>query len=188
MAGLCLDEAFAFAIEDELAVVDEGHAVGVRELLGTGSDEVDVRAFLENETRGMDGIAQVLHAGDASGLHATAIHEESVELDAAVGGEEAAAAGVEGGIVFKDGDGGFNGIDGCAAAGEDFMTDFECVAHAGFVGGCGVGRDGPCASVHEEGGIVRGGEGVHPSMVVHLRRRGCDDVRRVNRNDRGRSD
>jgi hypothetical protein len=26
--------------------------------------------------------------------------------------------------------------------------------------------------VHEEGGIVRGGEGVHPSMVVHLRRRG----------------
>jgi hypothetical protein len=27
--------------------------------------------------------------------------------------------------------------------------------------------------VHEEGGIVRGGESVHPSMVVHLRRRGC---------------
>jgi hypothetical protein len=28
--------------------------------------------------------------------------------------------------------------------------------------------------VNEEGGIVRGGEGVHPSMVVHLRKRGRD--------------
>ena len=173
MAGLCLDEALAFAVEDEFAIVDEGHAVGMRELLGTFAYEVNVRTFLEDEACGVNGIAQVLDAGDAAGFHAASVHEECVELDAAVGGEEAAAAGVEGGIVFKDGDGGFNGIDGCAAAGEDFMTDFEGAAHAGFVGGRSVGGDCPCASVHEEGGIVRGGESVHPSMVVHLRRRGC---------------
>jgi hypothetical protein len=34
--------------------------------------------------------------------------------------------------------------------------------------------------VNQEGGIVRGGKSVHPSMVVHLRRRGCTGVERVN--------
>ncbi len=112
MAGLCLDEAFAFAIEDELAVVDEGHAVGMRELLGTFAYEVNVRTFLEDEACGVNGIAQVLDAGDAAGFHAAAIHEEGVELDAAVGGEKAAASGVEGGVVLKHGHSGFHRVDG----------------------------------------------------------------------------
>src|ERR1700679_3966890 len=130
--------------------------MGLREPLGTFADEVDVRTFFKDQARGVDGVAQVLDARNAAGSHAAAVHEERVELDPTVGGEKAATTGVEGGIVLKDGDGGFNGVNGRAAACEDFMTDFEGPANAGFVCRCGVGGNGPCASVNKEGWIVRG--------------------------------
>ena len=181
VTGLCLGEAFAFAIEDELAVVDEVHAVGRSEVFGAFADEVDMGALFEDEARGVDGIAEALDAGDAAGFHATAVHEEGVELDATVGGEEAATAGVEGGIVFEDGDGGFDGVDGCAAASEDFVTDFKGAADAGFVSGCGVGGDGPCSAVDEEGRVVGGGLGHYSDMVVHWRRARSIAMKRLSR-------
>lgn len=104
-------------------------------------------------------------AGDAAGFHTAAVHEEGVELDAAVGGEEGAAAGVEGGVVFKDGDGGLDGIEGGAVAGEDGVADLEGMADAGFVGGGIGGGDGPGASVDEQGGDVRAASG-HVLMVA----------------------
>jgi len=81
-------------------------------------------------------------------------------LDAAVGGKEAASAGVEGGVVFEDGDGGLDGVDGGAAAAEDGVAGIKGGANSGFVGGSGVGWDGPGTAVDEEGGIV-GGRGSH---------------------------
>ena len=150
-----MEEAFAFAIEDELGVVDEGHAVGVGELLGAFRDKVDVRRLLEDEAGGLDGVAEALDTGDTAGFHAAAVHEQGVELDAAVRGEEAAAAGVECGVVLEDGDGGFDGVEGRAADGEDGISRFKGAANTGLVGGFGVGRDGPGAAVNDEGWIVR---------------------------------
>jgi len=166
-AGFCLAEAFAFAIEDQFAVIDEFHAVGLGEEFGSFSHEVDMRALFEDEARSVDGIAEALDAGDTAGLHATSVHEEGVELDAAVGGEEAAATGVEGGIVFEDGDGGFDGVDGCAATGEDLVADFESVTNAGLVRLSCVGGDGPGSAMDEQGRIVGGGMRDHSDMVVH---------------------
>ena len=111
-------EALALAGDDELGVVDEAHAVLGGEALGASADEVDVRGFVEDEAGGLDGVAQALDAGDAAGAEVGAVHEQGVELDAAVAGEEGAAAGVEGVVVFHDGDGGFDGVDGGAAARE----------------------------------------------------------------------
>jgi hypothetical protein len=148
----------------------------LRESLGAFADEVDVGAFFKDQARGMDGIAEALDASDAPGFHAASVHEEGVELYATVGGEEAAATSVEGRVIFEDSDSGFNGIEGCAAAGEDFVTDLEGVAHAGFVGVCGVDGNGPSSAVDEEGGIVGGGKGVHPNMVVHLSGRRRDGL------------
>ena len=111
LACLCCGEAGAFAVEDELGVIDERHAVGVSELFGAGTDEVDVRALFEDEARGVNRVAEAFDAGYATGFHAATIHEESVELHAAIGGEETAETGVEGGIIFENGDGGFYGID-----------------------------------------------------------------------------
>ena len=44
------------------------------------------------------------------------IHEQCIELDFAVAGEKAAAAGVEGLVVFEHCDGGLDRIDGGGAA------------------------------------------------------------------------
>jgi hypothetical protein len=86
--------------------------MGVSEVLCAGADEVDVRTFFEDQAGGLYGIAKALDAGHSAGLHAAAVHEESVELDAAIGGEKAATTGVEGGVVFEDGNGSFNGVEG----------------------------------------------------------------------------
>ena len=142
--------------------------MGGGEALCAFSNKVDVRRLLEDEAGGVDGVAEALDTGYATGFHAAAVHEESVELDAAVGGEKAASAGVEGRVIFKDGDGGFDGIEGGAAAGEDCVALFEGVADTGFVGfGC-IGGDGPCAAVDEEDGVADGGSR-HGVMVTQTR-------------------
>ena len=105
-------EALAFAVEDKLGVVDKWHAVGGGEFFGALANEVDVRAPVEHQARGLNGIAQALDAGDSAGAHRASIHEESIKLDAPVAGEKAAAPGVEGGVVFEFGDGGFDGVGG----------------------------------------------------------------------------
>jgi len=117
LADLGMGEALAFAVEDEFGVVDEGHAVSLGELLCAVADEVDVGTLLKDQARGLDGVAEALDAGNTAGLHAAAVHEQGIHLDAAIGGEEAAPAGIEGGVVFKDGNGGFNGIEGGTATG-----------------------------------------------------------------------
>ena len=161
LAGLGVAQALDFAVEDEFGIVDEGHAVGGGKALRAFSDEIDVLALFEDEAGGLDGVAKALDAGYAAGFHAAAIHEQGVELDAAVGGEEGAAAGVEGGIVFKNGNGGLYGVDGGTASAEDGVSGFKGGSNSGLMGGSGVGWDGPCAPVDEEGGIVcgRGGHG-----------------------------
>jgi hypothetical protein len=148
VAYLGIGQAEALAIKDELAVFDEFHAMQLRESFGAFADEVDVGTFFEDQAGGVDGIAEALNAGYAAGFHAAAVHEEGIELDAAVGGKEAAAASVEGGIVFEDGDGCLDGVDGCAATGEYFMTYFEGAADSGLVGGCEVGRDCPGSAMN----------------------------------------
>jgi hypothetical protein len=156
LAGLGVGQALAFAVEDELGVVNKLHAVGSGKLLRAFADKVDVRALFQNETCGLDGVAETLDAGYATGLHAATVHEQGVKLDAAIGGEEAAAAGVESWVVFKDADGGLHGIDGGAAEREDAVAGFEGCSDTGLVGIRGIGGDGPGAAMDEESGIVSG--------------------------------
>lgn len=87
-------------------------------------------------------------------------------MDTAIGGEETAAAGVKGGIVFKYRDGGFDSVEGGTSAGKDGIAGLESAANAGLVRGSVGLRNGPCASVYEEGGSVGRSRG-HLVMVVH---------------------
>src|ERR1035438_5934106 len=96
VAALSEGEAFDFAREDELAVVDQGHAVSGGETLRAFTNKIDMGRFLQDEAGGPDGVAEVFDAGDAASFHAATVHEERVELDAAIAGEKAAAASVEG--------------------------------------------------------------------------------------------
>ena len=167
LTGLGVGEALAFAVENEAGVVDEAHAVGVGKLLGAGSDEINVGALFKDQARSLDGVAEMLDTGDGSGLHAPAVHEKRVELNAAVGGEKAAAPGVESGVVFEDRDSGLDGIEGGSATREDGVTGFKGEADTGLVG-CRIGSgDGPGATVDEKGRNVRGWGG-HGTMVEHF--------------------
>ena len=163
--SLGLSEAFALAVEDKLGVVDEGHTVGGGELLGSLGDEVDVRAFVEDEAGGLDGVAQALDTGDSAGAEGVAVHDEGVELDAAVAGEEAATSSVEGGVVFEFGDGGFDSVDGGGSALEERLAGLEGVKDSLLVGLEHVVGDGPGSAVNDEDGAawhryrVQGGGG-----------------------------
>jgi hypothetical protein len=130
--------------------------VRLGKLLGSGTDEIDVLAVFEDEAGGLNGIAEALDAGYAASFHAAAVHEEGVELDTPVGGEKAATAGVEGGVIFEDGDGGFDRIDGRSAAGKNGIAGLKGVADTGLMSGSHVGRDGPRTSVDEQSGSVLG--------------------------------
>jgi hypothetical protein len=168
LAGLGMGEALAFAVEDEFGVVDEGHAVSLSELLCAVADEVDVGTLLKDQARGLNRVAEALDAGNTTGLHAAAVHEQGVHLNAAIGGEEAAPAGIEGGVVFKDGNGSFNGIEGGTATGKKGVAGFKGVADAGFMSNSVGGGNGPCAAVNEKSGNVLVGDR-HRDMVAHLR-------------------
>jgi len=121
---LGLLEALAFAIQNQLGVFDKGHPVGVSEFFGPCADEVDMGALLEDEASCLNGIAEALDTRDSTGLHAASVHEESVELNAAIRGEKTSTARIKSGIVLHHSDCGFNGVDGCATAREHGETGF----------------------------------------------------------------
>ena len=143
----------AFTVYDELAVIDERHAVRIGEGLSAGTDEVDVGALLKDQTGGADGIAEALDAGNAACAESGTFHEQGVELDAAFAGKEGTPTGVEGVVVFEDGYSSFNRINGGGAASEERGASLEGGEDACFVGGTERVRDGPGAAVDEQNGL-----------------------------------
>jgi len=148
--GLGLGQSVAFAVEHQFRVIDERHAVLLSKVLRSGADEVDVRAFVEHQARGLNGVAQALDAGDSASAESGTIHEQGVELDAAIAGEEAAASGVEGGVVFQFGDCGFDGVGGGGSEFEERVAGLERVKDALLVGLEHVVGNGPGSAVDDE--------------------------------------
>jgi hypothetical protein len=117
-----------------------------------------VWTFFEDETRGVDGIAESLDASDATGAHGSghaAIHEQCVELDLAIAGEERAAACVERLVVLEDGDRGFYRVNGGGAALEQRVAGEERTANTEGVGIDIAIGDGPGAAMNEKYGLIR---------------------------------
>ena len=75
-----------------------------------------MRAVFEDCAGEADGIFDALQGGDGAGAKRRAVHDDGVAFDAAVEIEMRAEAGVENGLVFKDNDGGFDGVESGAAA------------------------------------------------------------------------
>ncbi len=90
----------------------QSHAVLPCKSLCSGTDEVDVRAFIQHQPRRANRIAQPLDAGDSAGAQIRAVHQQGVHLHAAILRQKRAASGVEGLVVFHDGDRGLDRIDG----------------------------------------------------------------------------
>jgi hypothetical protein len=100
---------------------------------GAGSYKIDMRALLENETRGLNGIGQVFHTCDASGFHPSAIHEESIELHLPIGCKKASAPGVEGRIIFQNHNCRLDRIERGASPGKDRVPGFKRPANASLM-------------------------------------------------------
>ena len=128
-------------------------------------------ALFENDAGGLNWVAEMLDTGHAASFHAAAVHKQGVELDAAVGGEKATAAGIKGGVVFEDGDGCLNCVECRPATRKDSVACFKRVADAGLVGLGLAGRDGPCAAMDQERGGVDG-VSRHRNIVEHFARSG----------------
>ena len=147
-------EALAFAIKHEFAVVNESHPVGGGKFFSAGADEIDVGALFQHQAGSQNGIANALDTRHAASFHSSAVHQESVELYTAVGGEEASAAGIEGRVIFENDDGCFDSVEGGTSAREDMEACFERGANSDLVGGRIGGRYGPGSAVNQENGHV----------------------------------
>jgi hypothetical protein len=143
-------EALPFAIEHQFRIVNERHAIRVSKFFCAGAHKIDVRALLQDEACGLDGIAQALYASHSASLHAPSIHQESVKLNATIRGQETPAPGVKGGVVFQHGNRGFDCINGSAAASKDSKTCFERISNTSFMGRSNIVRDCPCSAVNEQ--------------------------------------
>jgi hypothetical protein len=98
----------------------------------------------------LDGIAKSLHAGDTAGFEVGTVHQQCVELYAAIARKEGTATGVKRIVIFHDGDRSFHGIDGCASTRERVPALSECGCNATLVRGDGIIGHGPCATVNDE--------------------------------------
>ena len=72
---LRVGQVTAFAIDDQFGIIDEGHAVFRSEGLRAGADEINVRTQIQDQTRGMNGIAEALDTGHTAGAQGGAIHQ-----------------------------------------------------------------------------------------------------------------
>ncbi len=116
------------------------------------ADEIDVRAEIHDQSSRVDGIAQPLHAGNAAGTQRGAIHEQCVQLHSTIVGEETAAAGVEGFVVFHHSDSGLDRIDRGRTFFQQRVACGEGVGYALAVRLDEIIRNVPCAAMEGEDG------------------------------------
>jgi len=95
-------------------------------------DKHHVRAIFEDFAGDLNGILDVLQSSGGAGAKRRTVHDDGVALHVAVQIEVRAVTGVEGGIVFQNHDGGFDGVECGAAVGEDGPAGSESAMAAGL--------------------------------------------------------
>jgi hypothetical protein len=111
-----------------------------------------VGRFFEDGAGGLNGIFDAAKAGDRAAFESGGVHDDGVAFDETVEIEVGAEAGVEDGIIFEDGDGGFDGVEGVAAIGENGPAGVNGAETARLAGVDGVVGDVPGTTVDDERG------------------------------------
>jgi len=142
--------SFALSGRDEVWRIAKGDAVLRSKALGAFGDQHHVRAFFENGAGQADGILDAVQTSDGTGAKSGRVHHDRIAFDLTVEIEMRAIAGVEDGIVFKNDDGGFNGVEGVAASGEDVPADLQGAAAPSLAGFDGVIGNVSGATVDDE--------------------------------------
>ncbi len=106
---------FPFGFADEFFGFAERDTFFFGEFFGAFGDEHHVRTVFVNGAGGVNGIFYALQTCGCAGTERSAVHDDGVTFDFAVGVEMRAEAGVENGRIFEDDDGGFDGVQRRAA-------------------------------------------------------------------------
>jgi len=144
------EPGFAFGGGYKILGIAETDAVRGGEVLRPFGDEHHVRTFFEDGAGGLDGIFDASQARDGAGAKRVGIHDDGVAFDVAVKRQMGAESGVEGRIVFENGDGGFDGVERVAAVIENFPAGLKSAKTAGFAGVNGIIGDVPGAAVNNQ--------------------------------------
>ena len=140
----------ALAIDDQLGGIAERNSIFGSKLFGASVHEHHVRGFFLHGAGQANGIANALDGGDSTRFQGRAIHEDGVKLDAAIASEMRAIAGVERGVVFEEGDGGFDSVGSGPAGSEDAPAFFESAGDASATVFDGFSGNVPGATMNDE--------------------------------------
>ena len=143
---------FALGGRDEIFGIAERNALRVGETFGPVGDEHHVGTFFKDDASGLDGVFYAVKAGDGARAQRGGVHDDGVTFDLAVEIEVRAIAGVEDGVVLKDGGGGFDGVESVASVGENVPSGVKSAETAGFTCLDGVVGDVPSTAVEDERG------------------------------------
>src|SRR4051812_17986227 len=121
-------------------------------LIGALAREEDMRALLHEYAREADRRPRRAQSGNRAGRTVAAVHNRRVELDAALGGQHAAAAGVEAGILLQLANRRLDGVDGALAFLENRRARLERAFEAGARAFLLLGREP--ARAHRPGAAV----------------------------------
>ena len=144
------EPGFALGRRDQIFGIAKRDAVLGGKTLRTFSDEHHVRAFFEDGTREANGIFNALQAGDRARAKSGGVHDDGVAFDAAIEIEMGAETSIEDGIVLENEDGGFDGVERVATAGEDRPAGLQGAEATGFTGVDGVIGNIPGTAVNDE--------------------------------------
>src|SRR6266404_692109 len=150
-----LHPGFLLGFADQFFQLAELDSLLFGEALRAFRDQHHVRTILENFARELNGILDALQRGCRAGAERSAVHDYSVALDTAVEIEMRAVARVKNGIVLENHDGGFDGVQGRAAAGEQSPAGAQCAVAAGLASVHGFVRNVPRAAMNDQGWFHR---------------------------------
>src|SRR5689334_9474280 len=143
-------QALDLSLDDQLFIAAQRHAVLLGEPLSAFANKINVRALIEHQAGGADGIAYALHAPNATSAKGGAIHHEGIKLHASVAGKKTAAAGVKRIVIFHADNGGFHGVQRGAATFQNVPALGQRLLDADCVGFHHIVRNGPGAAVDHD--------------------------------------
>src|SRR6266568_9472251 len=164
LVRFALAPGFALGFADQIFRLAELDAPLFGEAFGAFGDKHHMGAVFENFPGHLNGVLDALQARRSAGAKRRAVHDDGVALDASVEIEMRAVTGVENGVVFEDHDGGFDGVQGGAAARENGPTRGESAVAARFASFCGLVGNVPRAAMHNQRWFHRDEDGKGTSV------------------------
>jgi len=150
-----LHPGFLLGFADQFLRLAELDSVLFGEALRAFGDQHHMRTTLENFAREPNRILDALQRGRSAGAERRTVHDDGVALHPAIQIEMRPIPRVKNGIVLENHDGGFDGVQGGTAVGEESPAGTQCALAAGLASVYGFVRNVPRAAMNDQGWFHR---------------------------------